>query len=221
MKDDSSKWKEHKTDDEAPCSLGLSISLPLHKAYSYPISFTILSFISKLVDSFLIFSIFVTIKVWTTNYTVFAATFVLRHIHLTVNEVAIFEDRSECLHESHHDHEYDVTNLKKREKEFAVGSQNNSYEPLYLHKKSCHPWHNKKAIPYGQALRFRRICSEDRQFQERVGELAGWLKDRGYEESLVNDRHKTPTSAVLYSALSFIHLRPPINVPVTFTPFYY
>ena len=58
----------------------------------------------------------------------------------------------------------------------------------YLHKKSCHPWHTKKAIPYGQALRFRRICSEDRQFQERVGELAGWLKDRGYEESLVNEQ---------------------------------
>ena len=53
----------------------------------------------------------------------------------------------------------------------------------YLHKKSCHPWHTKKAIPYGQPLRFRRIFSEDRQFQERVGELAGWLKDRGYEES--------------------------------------
>ena len=29
----------------------------------------------------------------------------------------------------------------------------------YLHKKSCHPWHTKKAIPYGQAFRFRRICS--------------------------------------------------------------
>ena len=58
----------------------------------------------------------------------------------------------------------------------------------YLHKRSCHPWHTKKAIPYGRALRFRRICSEDRQFQERVGELAGWLKDRGYEESLVNEQ---------------------------------
>ena len=43
----------------------------------------------------------------------------------------------------------------------------------HLHKKSCHPWHMKKEIPYGQALRFLRICSEDRQFQERVGELAG------------------------------------------------
>ena len=34
----------------------------------------------------------------------------------------------------------------------------------------------------------RRICSEDRQFQERVDELAGWLKDRGYEKSLVNEQ---------------------------------
>ena len=57
----------------------------------------------------------------------------------------------------------------------------------YLHKKSCHPWHTKKAIPYSQALRYRRICSEDRFFEE-VGELAGWLKDRGYEESLVDEQ---------------------------------
>ena len=58
----------------------------------------------------------------------------------------------------------------------------------YLHKKSCHPWHTKKAIPYGQALLLRRICLEDRQFQDRVGELAGWLKDRGCKESLVNEQ---------------------------------
>ena len=58
----------------------------------------------------------------------------------------------------------------------------------YLHKKSCHPWHTKKAIPYSQALRYRRICSEDRFFEDKVGELAGWLKDRGYEESLVDEQ---------------------------------
>ena len=58
----------------------------------------------------------------------------------------------------------------------------------FLHRKSCHPWHTKKAIPYSQALRYRMICSEDRQFQSRLGELAGWLNDRGYEESLVNER---------------------------------
>ena len=58
----------------------------------------------------------------------------------------------------------------------------------YLHKKSCHPWHTKKAIPYSQVLRYRRICSEDRFFEDKVGELAGWLKDRGYEESPVDEQ---------------------------------
>ena len=58
----------------------------------------------------------------------------------------------------------------------------------FLHKKLCHPWHTKKAIPYSQALSYRRICSEDRQFRDRVNNLAGWLKDRGYEESIVNEQ---------------------------------
>ena len=52
--------------------------------------------------------------------------------------------------------------------------------------------------PLGQAFRFRRICSEDRQFQERVGELAGWLKDRGYEESLVNEQLDLSKSSFLF-----------------------
>ena len=34
----------------------------------------------------------------------------------------------------------------------------------YLQRASCHPWHTKKAIPYGQALRIRRICSDDGKF---------------------------------------------------------
>ena len=32
------------------------------------------------------------------------------------------------------------------------------------------------------------MCSEDHQFRDRVGNLAGWLKDRGYEASLVNEQ---------------------------------
>ena len=38
-----------------------------------------------------------------------------------------------------------------------------------------------------QLLNLRgKICSEDRQFQERVSEFAGWFKDRGYKELLVS-----------------------------------
>ena len=54
-----------------------------------------------------------------------------------------------------------------------------------LHRTSCHPGHTKKGIPYSQALRIRRICSEDRFFDDRVGELKVWLCNRGYGENEV------------------------------------
>ena len=48
----------------------------------------------------------------------------------------------------------------------------------YLQKSSCHPWHVKKAILYGQALRIRKICSYEKKFIMRSEELEGWLVDR-------------------------------------------
>ena len=58
----------------------------------------------------------------------------------------------------------------------------------YLQRGSCHPWHVKKAIPYGQALRIRRICSDDGKFLARSKELVGWFKDRGYDEGFVKEQ---------------------------------
>ena len=57
-----------------------------------------------------------------------------------------------------------------------------------LHRTSRHPGHTKKGIPYSQALRIRRICSEDRFFDRRVGELKGWLVNRGYKEEEVDQQ---------------------------------
>ena len=39
----------------------------------------------------------------------------------------------------------------------------------YLDYRSCHPKHVKMGIPYGQALRLRRICELDEVFEERLG----------------------------------------------------
>ncbi len=55
----------------------------------------------------------------------------------------------------------------------------------YLHKASCHPWHMKKSIPYGQALRIRRIGADDTKFEERTEDLVGWLINRGCDEVFV------------------------------------
>ena len=58
----------------------------------------------------------------------------------------------------------------------------------YLEFSSCHVYRSKKSIPYSQALRFNRICSENRFFDNRCNQLQCWLKDRGYNEKVVRQQ---------------------------------
>ena len=51
-----------------------------------------------------------------------------------------------------------------------------------LDSTSCHPYHCKKSIPYSQALRYSRICSDNKKFDES---LEKWLKERGYSKRMV------------------------------------
>ena len=52
----------------------------------------------------------------------------------------------------------------------------------YLLTSSCHPYHCKKGIPYSQALRLIRICSDPISFDRRCNDLEKWLIERGYSE---------------------------------------
>ena len=58
----------------------------------------------------------------------------------------------------------------------------------YLHHKSCHPYHTKRGIPYGQALRYRRIISDDLQLGLESEKLVGYLIDRGFPENMVREQ---------------------------------
>ena len=58
----------------------------------------------------------------------------------------------------------------------------------YLDPTSCHPIHCINSIPYSQALRLNRICSETRFFDIRCNELESWLIDRGYNANLVRKK---------------------------------
>ena len=58
----------------------------------------------------------------------------------------------------------------------------------FLHFDSCHPYHTKKAIPYSQALRMRRICSDNEAFERRVTDLKHWLTSRGHKISLIDSQ---------------------------------
>ena len=56
----------------------------------------------------------------------------------------------------------------------------------YLFHTSCHPNSCKKGIPFGQALRIRRICSTEDLFEKRAKEFCGYLIKRGYNAEYVN-----------------------------------
>ena len=55
----------------------------------------------------------------------------------------------------------------------------------FLDSTSCHPYHCKKSIPYSQALRYNRICSDNKKFDQCCNDLKKWLIERGYSERMV------------------------------------
>ena len=58
----------------------------------------------------------------------------------------------------------------------------------YLQFSSCHTFHTKRGIPYGQALRLRRIAFDDTILEGRCVKLEGWLVKRRYPKRMVTDQ---------------------------------
>ena len=56
---------------------------------------------------------------------------------------------------------------------------------LYLHHSSSHPLHCKKSIPYSQLLQIRRLCSVDRDFQQKICEMCTFFEKCGYSPTLL------------------------------------
>ena len=56
----------------------------------------------------------------------------------------------------------------------------------YLNFGSCHLLHVKRGIPYGQGLQLKRICSSEEAFERRLGDLKGFLGERGYDHDFIN-----------------------------------
>ena len=51
-----------------------------------------------------------------------------------------------------------------------------------VYESQPYPKYCKTVIPYGQALRLRKTCSEEENLQKRAEELKGYLEDRGHPE---------------------------------------
>ena len=56
----------------------------------------------------------------------------------------------------------------------------------FLDPSCSHPYDWKKEIPYIQALRLNRICSDNKSFDKRCNDLKGWLMDRGFNDKEAN-----------------------------------
>ena len=64
-----------------------------------------------------------------------------------------------------------------------------------LHKTSAHPSATKTSIIYSQALRIKRICSEEYEMRKQFSVLKEKLLVRGYESELT-DENMTKTNAI-------------------------
>ena len=71
----------------------------------------------------------------------------------------------------------------------------------YLHSTSCHPKHCKTGIAYSQALRLRRICSNDSDFSNHAQDLKRHLVARGHSgrqvQHAIKRAHSLSRSSVL------------------------
>ena len=56
----------------------------------------------------------------------------------------------------------------------------------YLHYSSSHPNHTKRSIVFSQALRMKRICSEEEDFKTHIGEMKSWFQKRAYPDKIID-----------------------------------
>ena len=56
----------------------------------------------------------------------------------------------------------------------------------YLLAISCHRSIYKRSIPYGQAVRIKRICSDEEDLQQKSYDLESWLINRGYRAEFLD-----------------------------------
>ena len=79
--------------------------------------------------------------------------------------------------------------IKNRELEttlYVKPTDRNNYLPF----NSAHPLHCKRGLPYGQFLRIRRICSEEKEFEKHCVRKAAQMRQKGYPAPLLSQAFK-------------------------------
>ena len=87
----------------------------------------------------------------------------------------------------------------------------------YVHSRSFHPRATKEAIAYGQALRLRRICTEDADFWEAANKLRTDLVKRGYKEEKISEDINRAASMDRKSLRTYKEKEPSSRIPLVVT----
>ena len=72
----------------------------------------------------------------------------------------------------------------------------------YLLVSYCHPQHTKRSIPFGLALRLRRICSNPDNYKQRTNELIDYLANRGYDKTFLKTQIQRASDILRTDALT-------------------
>ena len=64
----------------------------------------------------------------------------------------------------------------------------------YLHFHSAHPRKQKESVPYGLLIRSKRICSEDKHFEEEARNILQQLRHRKYPPDLLEEAYRKVSS---------------------------
>ena len=57
----------------------------------------------------------------------------------------------------------------------------------YINPHSCHCPHLIRSLPYSQALRIERICTNTNDMHRELTNVKGHFLNRGYEEAMIKD----------------------------------
>ena len=60
----------------------------------------------------------------------------------------------------------------------------------FSHYTSSHPENTRRSIVLGQALKVRRVCSYESDFNRHFGNMKSWLLERGYPSDLAESEMK-------------------------------
>ena len=88
---------------------------------------------------------------------------------------------------------------------------------LYLDFTSCYPRHHKQSIPIAQALRIRKICSREDDFEYHLKRLANHFKNRHYSQNIINQAIERARQTLRLTLLEYQEKSTQKVIPFTLT----